>query len=164
MIGLAHPDTMHARPALSLTVTLRVGRPEAGARVEWHDRAGTSPEGATNGAPGVASVALRGTIDDEAARRLARLLDDLVARGAEQVLVDCAALDHIDFRVVPALMAAFDRCEAASGGVVVCGLSRYLRDLFRIAGCESRLRCWPSAADLLSTNAPAPEPERERAS
>ncbi|TMQ73127.1 MAG: STAS domain-containing protein [Candidatus Eisenbacteria bacterium] len=160
MIGLDRPDTSPPRPALSLTVALRVGRPEAGARVEWHERAGTSP----NGAPGVARVALRGAIDDEAARRLARLLDDLVARGAEQVLVDCAALEHIDFRVVPALMEAFDRCEAASGGVVVCGLSRYLRDLFRVAGCESRLRCWPSAADLLSAGAPAPEPERERAS
>jgi len=160
MIGLAHPDTADPRPPLSLTVALRVGHPEAVARVEWHERAGAT----AGGAPRVACVALRGTVDDEAARRLARLLDDLVARGAQQVLVDCAGLEHIDFRVLPALIEAFDRCETASGGVVVCGLSRYLRDLFRIAGCESRLRCWPSAADLLSTDAPAPEPERERAS
>jgi len=38
--------------------------------------------------------------------------------------------------------------------VVMCGLSRYLIDLFRIAGCESKLCCWPSAADLLDAVVP----------
>ena len=45
------------------------------------------------------------------------------------------------------------RFESRAGGTVVCGLSSYLRDLFRLAGCEARLRCWPSAADLLAAPA-----------
>jgi len=58
---------------------------------------------------------------------------------------------------------------------VMCGLSRYLTDLFRIAGCESKLCSWPSAADLLDAVVPGLRPralgdgpqepgERERAS
>ena len=35
--------------------------------------------------------------------------------------------------------------------LAVCGLSVYLRDLFRLGGCEPRLRCWPAASDLLGT-------------
>jgi anti-anti-sigma factor len=158
-----HPDAHLARPVLALNLELSHGRPGASARVELHDRV-AADAGRPGGVSRLARVALRGCIDAVAARRLEQALDDLALRGVEQVLVDCVELRHIDFRMVPALVAALDRFEARSGGVVLCGLSRYLRDLFRMAGCESRLRCWPSAADLLATGAGAPEPGRECAS
>ncbi|MEK7329887.1 MAG: STAS domain-containing protein [Candidatus Eisenbacteria bacterium] len=158
-----HLDAHVARPALALNLELSHGRPGASARVELHDRV-AADAGRSPGVSRLARVALRGCIDAVAARRLEQVLDDLASRGVEQVLVDCVELRHIDFRMVPALVAALDRFEARSGGVVLCGLSRYLRDLFRMAGCESRLRCWPSAADLLATGAAAPEPGRECAS
>lgn len=155
-------DARVARPALAFNFELSHGRPGAAARVELHDR--VVEAGRSAGASRRARLALRGCIDLVAVRRLELVLDDLASRGVEQVLVDCEELRHIDFRVVPALVTALDGFEARSGGVVLCGLSRYLRDLFRMAGCESRLRCWPSAADLLATGAPAPEPARECAS
>jgi anti-anti-sigma factor len=153
-------DAHGARPALAFNFELSHGRPGASARVELHDCA-TADAGRSAGVSRLARVALRGCIDAVATRRLEQVLDDLASRGAEQVLVDCVELRHIDFRVVPELVAALDRFEARSGGVVLCGLSRYLRDLFRMAGCESRLRCWPSAADLLAASASTPEPGRE---
>jgi anti-anti-sigma factor len=156
-------DARVARPALAFNFELSHGRPGAAARVELHDRV-VADAGRSAGVSRRARLALRGCIDLVAARRLEQVLDDLASRGVEQVLVDCVELRHIDFRVVPALVTALDRFEARSGGVVLCGLSRYMRDLFRMAGCESRLRCWPSAADLLATGAPAPEPARECAS
>ena len=162
-MSLAHPDAVAARPALALNVELSHGRPGASARVELHERA-AGDGGRPLGASRLARVALRGCIDAVATRRLARLLDDLVARGAEHVLVDCAELRHIDFRMVPALVAAFEAIEARSGGVVLRGLSRYLRDVFRMAGCEPDLRRWPSAADRFATSTCAPEPGRERTS
>jgi hypothetical protein len=70
----------------------------------------------------------------------------------------------VDYRLVPRLADALLRFEAHAGAVVLCGLSRYLRDLFRIAGCESRLCCWPSASDLLDAVPAAAGLERERAS
>jgi anti-anti-sigma factor len=144
-----------ARPALALNLNLSHGRPGASARVELHDRPGPSR---------IARVSLRGSIDAVAAVRLGRALEDLALRDVDHVLLDCAQLRHIDFRQVTALVDTLVRLDAHSGGVVVCGLSRYLRDLFRLAGHESRLRCWSSADDLLESGPHSPEPGRERAS
>jgi anti-anti-sigma factor len=145
----AHPD----RLALALNLELSHGRPGASARVELHDR-GTSR---------IALLTLRGWIDAVAVRRLERALDDLATHSISQLLLDCSPLRHIDYRHVPALVRALARFESRAGGFVVCGLSPYLRDLFRMAGCEPQLRCWPSAQELLGPEGPF-EPTGERAS
>ena len=149
-----------ARPVLALNLELCHGRPGASARVELHER--PSAPDRSGGVARIARLALRGCIDAVAARRLSQALDDLALRGVDQVVVDCAELRHIDFRLVPGLMEGLDRLEARAGAVVLSGLSRYLRDLFRLAGCASRLHGWPAASDLLETG--TPEPGRECAS
>jgi anti-anti-sigma factor len=140
------------RATLALNLELSHGRPGASARVEFHDRA----------AGRVALFALYGWIDAVAARGLDRALDDIASRGVTQLLLDCSHVNHIDYRHVPELVAALARFEARAGGTVVCGLSPYLRDLFRMAGCEPELRCWPSAEELLRPT--DYEPSGERAS
>jgi len=157
----ANPAVAATRPILALNLELCHGRPGASARVELHERPTPFDR---PGVSRIARVALRGCIDGVAARRLTQALDDLALRDVEQVVVDCAELRHIDFRLVPALVEGLDRLEARAGAVVLRGLSRYLRDLFRLAGCESRVHGWPTSADLLETGAGAPEPGRECAS
>lgn len=157
------PEAHADRPALALNLELSHGRPGASARVELHDRAAAAPA-PMGGGSRVARVALRGCIDAVAAGRLARALDDLALYHVDLVRVDCAELRHIDFRELPGLVGALGRFEARASGVVLCGLSRYLCDLFRLAGCESRLRSWSSTDDLLETGVSAPEPGRECAS
>ena len=137
--------------ALNLELSRR-GR-GAAARVEFHDRADGR----------VALVDLRGSLDAVAVRRLVSALDELAARSLGQLLIDCSAVSHIDYRCVADLVAALARFEARAGGFVICGLSPYLRDLFRLAGCEPQLRCWPSARELLGP-AHELEPHGERAS
>jgi hypothetical protein len=88
-------------------------------------------------------------------------LDRLADHGPSRLLLDCSQLRHIDYRLVPQLVDGLSRFESRAGGFVVCGLSRYLRDLFRLAGCEPRVRCWPSASELLDA---ALEPDCGRAS
>src|SRR5262245_12836268 len=157
--------TGDVRTSVTMNLQFTRGRHGAAARLEVHER----PAGR------VGLVALRGWVDLTAARGIERALEDLAARGVSRLVVDCSQLLHIDYRLVPRLADALLGFEAHAGAVVLCGLSRYLRDLFRIAGCESKLCCWPSAADLLDAVAPgsappglgaaAPEPaERERAS
>lgn len=136
--------TREPRHAVALNLDLAHGRHGATARLELHERRGTR----------VALLALRGWLDAIAARRLEETLDDLAARGAGQLLLDCSQLRHIDYRIVPALVAALDRFETRAGGYVICGLSHYLRDLFRLAGCDRALRCWPSADELLDATGP----------
>lgn len=141
------------RVSMALHLELSHGRPGASARLELHER----PTGR------IALLSLRGWIDSVAVRRLERSIEDLAARGVSQLLLDCSQVRHIDYRLVPLLVQSLSRFEAHSGGCVVCGLSQYLRDLFRLAGCEARLRCWPSAEELLGGTPPS-EPGRERAS
>lgn len=151
------------RPALALNLELSHGRPGASARVELLD-GGTMPGGGPAAPARVARVSLRGWIDGVAAGRLQQALADLALRDVDRLLLDCAQVRHIDFRRVPALVETLVRLDARSGGVVLCGLSRYLRDLFRLAGFESRLRSWSSSDDLLETGPGATEPGRECAS
>lgn len=155
-----HPTAPGVRPALALNLDLSHGRPGASARVELIDR----PASALRPSSRIARVTLRGDIDAVAGVRLGRALEDLALRDVDQVLLDCALVRHIDFRCVTALVDALVRLDSRSGGVVLCGLSRYLRDLFRLAGHESHLRCWSSADDLLEASPRAPEPGCERAS
>ena len=151
MVAHVHPVP---RAPVALQLELSPGRHGAAARFEWHERAGSL----------VALVRLKGRIGDSAATRLAMALDELAACGDSRLLLDCSELRHIDYRLVPQLVGALDRFESRAGAVGVCGLSRYLRDLFRLAGCDGRLRCWSSADDLLETGPRTLEPGRERAS
>lgn len=153
MSGLARTEVRMERLAMALNLELSHGRPGASARVEFHDRSGGR----------VAVLSLRGWIDAIAVKRLTETLADLEKPEIAQLLLDCSAVRHVDYRQLPALVAALARFESRAAGLVVCGLSPYLRDLFRLAGCERRLRCWPSAQELLETPADD-EPSRERAS
>jgi anti-anti-sigma factor len=146
------------RHTLAMNLALTHGRHGAAARIEVHERPGTG-----DGPRRIALVALRGWLDRTAQHRLEQALENLPALGVDQMLLDCAELRHLDYRVAPALVRTLERFESRAGGFVVCGLSRHLRDLFRIAGCEPRLRCWPSAAELLEAGRVL-EPSRECAS
>ena len=136
--------TLEPGKAMAVNLQFTRGRHGAAARIEMHDR----PWGR------VAVLALRGWVDLSAERRIEQTLEDLAARGISQLLVDCSLLRHIDYRLVPRLVTALGAFEARSGAFVLCGLSRYLRDLFRLAGCDSQLRCWPSATELLESSRP----------
>lgn len=136
---------------VAVNLELSHGLHGAAARLELHDR----------GSERIAVLALCGWMDRIALARLYEALDRLAERGASRLLLDCSQLRHIDYRLVPQLMAALTRFESRAGGFVVCGLSRYLRDLFRMAGCEPALRCWPSVTELLDASS---EPVRESAS
>lgn len=151
---VAHAGSTEVRTSMVMNLQFTRGRHGAAARLEVHER----PAGR------VGLLALRGWVDLSAERGIEHTLDDLAARGVARLVVDCSQLLHVDYRLVPRLADALLRFEAQSGAVVLCGLSRYLRDLFRIAGCESKLCCWPAASDLLDAT-PAPAiVERERAS
>ena len=150
---IAHATLPPGRTTLAVNLEFTRGRHGAAARIELHER----PAGR------VTVLALRGWVDLSAERRIEQTLDDLAARGATELLVDCAQLRHIDYRLVPRLVTALGRFESRCGAFVLCGLSRYMRDLFRLAGCDSQLRFWPSAAELLEPRATA-GPVCERAS
>ncbi len=145
---IAPGEAAVARASVVLNLELCHGRHGAWARVELHERPEAAP-----GARRIARVALRGWIDRPATQRLEETLADLAARGVDQVLLDCGELLHLDYRETPALVESLRRFDASRAGVVICGLSRHLQDLFWFSGLESTVRCWPSAAELLEAPA-----------
>lgn len=135
------PQAVHGRAVLVMHEALSHGLHGTAARLELHD-----------GDPDrLARVALRGWLDAIALDRLERRFEDLARRGVTCLLLDLSGVQHVDYRLVPTLAAALARFEAHAGVAIVCGLSSYLRDIFRLAGCESRLRCWPSSAELIES-------------
>lgn len=137
------------RTSVTMNLQFTRGRHGAAARLEVHER----PAGR------VGLLALRGWVDLSAARGIERALDDLAARGVSRLVVDCSQLVHVDYRLVPRIADALVRFEARAGAVGICGLSRYLRDVFRLSGADDRLAHWPSAEELLGA-----EPRPARAS
>jgi anti-anti-sigma regulatory factor len=127
------------RASLAVNLELSHGAHGAAARLEWHERMGRR----------VALLQLSGWIDRAALLRLEDTLENLAGLGAGDLVLDCSRLRHIDYRLVEALVVALTRYENRAGGIAVCGLSVYLRDLFRLGGCEPRLSCWPAVSDLL---------------
>lgn len=150
---ITRPPAEAERRSFAVDLPLAHGRPGAHARLELLERRGAR----------LAVVQLAGWLDPVAVGRLDRVLDELAGRGLQTLLVDCGHVRHIDYRSVPALAGVLARFGHRVAGVVVCGLSPYLRDLFRLAGCDSELRCGPPAAELLDDTL-ALEPSRERAS
>ena len=139
--------TLEPQKSLAVNLQFTRGRHGAAARIELHDR----PAGR------FAVLSLMGLVDLPAERRIEQTLDDLAARGVAQLLVDCSQLSHIDYRMVPRLVDALGRFETRAGAYALGGMSHYLRDLFRLAGCDAHLRCWPAAGA-----APASRPDGPR--
>lgn len=129
---VAPNPTLEPRTSISVNLQFTRGRHGAAARIEFHDR----PAGRT------ALLELRGWIDLSAQRRLEQTLEELSTRGVERLVVDCSPLRHVDYRMVPRLAQSLARFEVRSGSVVLTGLSRHLRDLFRLAGCDPHVGAW----------------------
>ncbi len=149
---VAHASFTDGRQALAVNLQFTRGRHGAAARIELHEGPGGR----------LATLALRGWIDPFAERRVEQALDDLAARGVSQLVLDVSQLRHIDYRMVPRLVQALGRFESRAGSVAMCGMSRYLTDLFRLSGCDVQLHPWSSVAALLASV--GPEAAGERAS
>jgi len=145
-------QTPDGRQTLAVNLQFTRGRHGAAARIELHEST----------AGRLAMLALRGWVDLSAERRIEQALDDLAARGATQLVLDFSQLRHVDYRLVPRLVGAIASFESRAGSVALCGMSRYLHDLFRLSGCDVQLRSWSSVAALLAPS--GQEQASERAS
>jgi anti-anti-sigma factor len=141
---------LDGRQTLAVNLQFTRGRHGAAARIELHERA----------AGRIAMLALRGWVDLSAERRIEQALDDLAARGATRLVLDLSQLRHVDYRMVPRLVQAIARFESRAGAVAMCGMSRYLHDLFRLSGCDVQLHTWSSVAALLDPVAQGHSSER----
>ena len=82
------------------------------------------------------TLGLRGELDQTALAELGDRLIRLLDQSCVWVLLDFSAVEHLDYRGVPALMARAEAFRRAGGDLKVCGLSPYLQAVLRAGGAD----------------------------
>jgi anti-anti-sigma factor len=90
------------------------------------------------------TVRLRGEARLENLGALERALEDVIARGALQVPVDCTHLAFMDSASTGVLLRLRGRLDEAGGAIVLFGVRPVVRRLLEGTGLMERL---PTAAD-----------------
>jgi len=93
------------------------------------------------------TLGLRGELDQGALTELGDRLIRLLDQSCVWVLLDFSAVEHLDYRGVPALVARADAFRRAGGDLKVCGLSPYLQAVLRVGGAHGAFEVFRDAAD-----------------
>lgn len=88
----------------------------------------------TSDEQGVTVVAVAGDLDAEGAPDLRHRLDDLLATGRRDFVVDLADVELVDGSGLRALVGFFTRVRIGHGDVRVCALAPRVRRVFELLG------------------------------
>jgi anti-anti-sigma factor len=140
LLTLAPPEDLAAFRRWVLDET--VGQIGGAAPTPW-SRARHSGAGASPATPppsdGSHRIALPTELDLEVAPRLRQELNDVIAAGGRDLVLDGAGVEFIDSVGISVLMAAMVRCQAAGGRLVVVDPSPRLRTTLEIIGVDQIL-------------------------
>jgi len=84
-------------------------------------------------------VALAGKLDANSQAAAERFLEEIVAGGATQVVLDCTALEFISSAGVRALLFLVKRVKPLGGAVSVCAPRPHVRQLLEFSGLKALL-------------------------
>jgi anti-sigma B factor antagonist len=77
-------------------------------------------------------VALRGELDSDEAPAFDRVLEELRAAGAREIVIDLSELSFIDSSGISVLVGAARACSAERGTLVVASPTPHVRRVFEI--------------------------------
>jgi anti-sigma B factor antagonist len=93
------------------------------------------------------TLGLRGELDQLALAELGDRLLRLLDQSCVWVLLDFSAVEHLDYRGVPQLVARAEAFRRAGGDLKVCGLSPYLQAVLRAGGAHGAFEVFHDASD-----------------
>jgi len=93
------------------------------------------------------TLGLRGELDQAALAELGDRLIRLLDQSCVWVLLDFSAVEHLDYRGVPALVARADAFRRAGGDLKVCSLSPYLQAVLRVGGAHGAFEVFRDPSD-----------------
>jgi anti-sigma B factor antagonist len=93
------------------------------------------------------TLGLRGELDQAALAELGDRLIRLLDQSCVWVLLDFEAVEHLDYRGVPALVARAEAFRRAGGDLKVCGLSPYLQAVLRAGGAHGAFEVFRDATE-----------------
>ena len=98
---------------------------------------------------GVAVVRFEGNLDTNTAPEAQERLDELVAQGAEKVLVDFSDLDYISSAGLRVLLATAKKLRGGGGNIRLCSLNETVAEVFEISGFSTIFAVFGSEAEAL---------------
>ena len=101
-------------------------------------------------------LALSGRLDTETAADLELALQDLQAAGANQFLIDMAAISYVSSAGLRVLLALAKQLDGGRGSLRLCGLNAAVMQVFDVAGFSKLFLIYPDRDAALGVPVAAP--------
>ena len=101
-------------------------------------------------------LALSGRLDTETAADLELALQDLQAAGANQFLIDMAAIGYVSSAGLRVLLALAKQLDGGRGSLRLCGLNAAVMQVFDVAGFSKLFLIYPDRQAALGLPVAAP--------
>lgn len=86
-----------------------------------------------------AAVAVEGRLSVRNVEALTGRLARLYTSGKSAIIIDFSRLKHADYRSLPSLTSALRGLTRSGCDVILCNLSEYVLNIFRVVGCDEGL-------------------------
>lgn len=88
---------------------------------------------------------LEGEIDATQMAEVNRVIGQLVKGDIYGLILNFASVDHINFKVLPALVEERKRLQSFGGDIRLAGMSEYIKNIFRTTGVLDRFQVFDTA-------------------
>ena len=99
-----------------------------------------------------------GELDAETAETFTRKVEQIVAGGAKQLVVDCTLLDAVSSAGVSAIMFLNRRMQQCGGDVKLAGVKGLVRDVLKVMRLDRVLAIYDTVADARRAFNESPDP------
>jgi anti-anti-sigma regulatory factor len=88
------------------------------------------------------AVAVEGRLSVRNVEALTGRLARLNTSGKSAIIIDFSRLKHADYRSLPSLSSTLRRLSMCGCNVLLCNVSEYIMNIFRVVGCEEGLEIY----------------------
>jgi anti-anti-sigma factor len=104
-------------------------------------------------------LALSGRLDTDTSADVELTLQDLLAAGERNFLVDLTGIGYVSSAGLRVLLATAKQLEGGKGSLRLCGLNPSVKQVFDVAGFSKLFALFPDRAAALGESAKAVKPE-----
>jgi len=99
---------------------------------------------------GIQIVAFTGNLDTNTAPAAENQINELLAAGADKVLINFEELNYISSAGLRVLLATAKKMMASNGSLKICSLNKTVQEVFDISGFSTILSLEPNEAEALA--------------
>ena len=104
------------------------------------------------------TIALRGRIDQPAARAIEDALNDLCDAGRSRVVVDLSEVVYVASAGLASLLTGVRRARLLKGDVRLSAMNDRVREVFEMSGFDQVFAIYPTAEQAVASYRPAAAP------